>query len=74
MSHTESGVDDITEDTDENVENEEDILYDEEVIEEEPLVLRSEDFISGPFCGEHSTIPENILEFEYPLKKSLNLF
>lgn len=37
----------------------------EEAEEEEPEVYNSEDFISGPSWPKTSTIPENILVFEY---------
>lgn len=37
----------------------------EEVEEEEPEIYISEDFISGPSWSETSTIPEDILVFEY---------
>lgn len=64
MSHTESDVEDISEDLD--IEHEDSLVFDEEAIEEEPLVLRTEDFISGPFSGDNATLPSDILQFEYP--------
>lgn len=35
--------------------------------EEQPEVFYSEDFISRPVISEQGTIPEDILDFEYPL-------
>lgn len=63
MSRTESGVDELPEDI-YNLDNE--FVFEEEVLYEERLVLRSEDFISGPYLGDNATLPLNILEFEYP--------
>lgn len=38
----------------------------DEDYEEEPSIYYSEDFISGPMLSKESTLPGNILEFEYP--------
>lgn len=35
---------------------------------EQAIVYNSEDFISGPHFSENSTLPENILEFQYPFR------
>lgn len=47
-------------------EEEEEEEMEEEVEEEEPSVYFTEDFISGPTWPEDSTVPADILVFEYP--------
>lgn len=46
----------------------------EEAEEEEPEVYNSEDFISGPSWPKTSTIPENILVFEYARLNCIGYF
>lgn len=64
MSNTGSELEDLPYDLNGQGEEEEEQEEEETVAEEEPEVYFSEDFISGPYLSEESTVPGNILEFE----------
>lgn len=46
----------------------------EEESEPEYVTYNSSDFISKPFLSESSTLPENILDFQYPFYCLIILF
>lgn len=76
MSSTTSDVDDLPVDTEALLryladvsEGEEDTLEEGESVQES--IYFSEDFVSGPHFSEESTVPLDILEFQYPCKLML---
>lgn len=66
MSQTDVDIEDLPEDYEfYEGENEEG----ESIRDEQPIVYNTEDFISTYFLSENCTLPENILEFQYPFFK-----
>lgn len=59
MSQTDVDIDDLPEDFEGEEEG-------EGFREEQPIVYNTEDFISTSFLSKNGTLPENILEFQYP--------
>lgn len=62
MSHSDIDIEDLPEDYEFHEGEEEG----ESIREEQPIVYNTEDFISTSFVSKNGTLPENILEFQYP--------